>query len=529
MSLQVIGLDIGTHSIKAAVLQPSWRGFEVVGFFQEIVDRDESRSEKERIALTLAKLFSDNKLKSSEVVVSVSGLAVLTRIITLPFVDRKKIARVIPFEIEGYIPLSLEDVVVSYHILGQEDGRTKIFAGAVRKDLLKDILETLAKVGVVPRIVDVDFMALFNVSQSALKETEGCYAIVDIGESKTSVCIVDAESLGFGRSIPIAGNAISQAIEKEFGLSREESERLKEAEAFLPLEDQGELDGEHKRISSTVESAVVPMVQEIGRTFYAFEAEAQKKVEQVFVCGGTTQLANLSAYLSEKMEVPVTPLPLFSSGGSPSGPEDRIIMPHAYGLSLRAVADGRYSQVNFLKDEFAYRTEIRGMKRKVVYMAVFLGIVLALFTFDGVNRYLGKKQRYVELQGEIQRVFKETFPDVKQIRGGERQRMNSRILDLQGDSQALISLGGSPVTALDLIREVTERTPAGVEVDIDAFSLDAERLRLSGRTDSFESVDRVLKALQGFDLFENVTLSNAKVDVKDNKVDFRLSISLRSS
>jgi len=51
---------------------------------------------------------------------------------------------------------------------------------------------------------------------------------------------------------------------------------------------------------------------------------------------------------------------------------------------------------------------------------------------------------------------------------------------------------------------------------------------VSGRTDSFESVDRILKALDGYELFEKVSLSNAKVDAKDNKVDFKLSISLRS-
>ena len=528
MSPQVIGLDMGTHSIKAMVLRRGWRGFEVVGFFQRAVERDESLSDKECMALTLARLFSENRLKGDEVVVSMPGLAVSTRILTLPFTDRRKILRVIRFEVEGYLPFALEDVVISYHILGQEEGKTRILAGAVRKDLLRESLETLARVGVVPRIVDVDFMALFHVSRAGIVGAEGCYAIVDIGESKTSVCIVDGQSLGFGRSIPIAGQVITRAIEQEFGLSREESERLKETEAFLPLGDGGDLDGEQKRVSSTVESAVVPLVQEIGRTFYAFEAEAQKKVERVFLCGGTSQLANLPAYLSEKLGILVSPVPLSPSGGFTFGSEDRILMPQAYGLSMRAVADGRYSQVNFLQDEFAFRSEIKGMRRKMVYVGVFLGVILALFVFDGVNQYMAKKQRYMELKGEIRRVFKETFPEVEQIRG-ERQQMKGKILELQRESQALISLGGSPVTALDLIREVTERTPAGVEVDINTFSFDVERVRLSGRTDSFESVDKVLKALQGFDLFENVVLSNAKVDAKDNRVDFKLFISFRSS
>lgn len=528
MSQRIIGLDMGTHSIKATVLRSGWRGFELTGFFQRTIDRDESLTEKERMALTLEKLFSEKRMKGDTVVVSVPGLSVSTRIITLPFTDRRKIARVIPFEVEGYIPLTVEDVVISYHILRQEEGKTKLLAVTVRKDLLRETLETLGKVKVVPRIVDVDFMALFNLSQLLVEGGEGCYAIVDIGEAKTTVCIVDGQSLGLGRSIPLAGRSISQAIEREFGLSPEDSERFKETEAFLPLLEQGNLSGQQRKISRTVESAVGPMVQEIARTFYAFEAEAQKRVDRVYLSGGTAQLTNLSAYVSEKMDISVELLPSIPSGGVRVGPQDRLFMPHAYGLGVRGVANGRYSQVNFLKDEFAYRTEIKGMKGKLVYIGVFLGIILLLFIFDGVNRYVAKQQRYSELKGEIRQVFKQTFPEVKRITG-ERQQMKSRILELQRESQTIISLGGSPASALDLLRELSGRIPPGVEVDMQTFSFDAERVRLSGRTDSFESVDRILKALQEFELFKDVSLSNAKVEATDNKVDFKLSISLRSS
>ncbi len=527
MSPEIIGLDLGTYSVKATLVRSRFRGFELAGFFRRRIDRDESVSEMDRMALSVERLFSENRLQGDRVVVSLPGTGVSIRTLTLPFSDRKKIARVLPFEVEGYIPFAVEDVVISHHILGQEDNKTRILAVGVRKDLLRETLEMLAKAGVVPKMMDVDFMALFNISQGALKGAEGCYAIIDIGETTTSVCIVDGQALGYGRSIPIAGRSISMALEKEFDLSREDSEQVKETEAFLPLRDQGPLSENERRLAHAVESAVVPLVQEIARTFYAFEAESQKKVSRVFLCGGTAQLTSLSPYLSEKMEIPVARLPLTTSGGLTLNPQEKILAPHAYGLGLRGVVDGQYSQVNFLKDEFAYRTELRGIKRNLIYAGVFLCVILALFAFDGVSRYAAKKQRYTELKREVRRVFKETFPEVKQI-VGERQQMKTKIIELQREAQALASLGGSPVTAIDLIREVTERIPPGVDVDVDTFFFDAEKVRLGGRTDSFESVDRILKALQDFDLFEDVSLSNAKVDTRDDKVDFRLSISLRS-
>jgi general secretion pathway protein L len=527
MSQQIIGLDMGAHSVKATVLRSRFRGFELAGFYQRPVVGDESMSEQDRIARTVEQLLAENRLKADGFVVSMPGLAVSVRMMTLPFTDRKKIARVIPFEMEGYIPFGLEDVVISHHIVGQEGGGTTVLAAALRKDLLREHLEALAKVGVVPRVVDIDFMALFSLCQDGLKEAAGCYAVVDIGDTKTSVCIMTNGTLGFGRSIPIAGRAITEAIEKEFEFSRDESERIKEMEGFLPLGAHTNLVGERKRIARTVESAVSPLVQEITRTFCSFEAQSQRRVERILVCGGTAQLSNLPEYLSEKMALPVDHLTLEPPGGTALGRHDSIIIPHAYGLGIRGVLDGRCSQINLLRDEFAYRTEIKGLRTKMIYIGVALGLIAAVFVFDGVNRYTAKKNEYAALKKEVSTVFRETFPRVKQV-GAARQQMQSKLRELQKESLALIALGGSPVTALDMIREVTERAPPGVELDIDTFSFDAEKVRVSGRTDSFESVDRILKVLKGYELFEEVSLSNAKVDVKDNKVDFRLSMSLRS-
>jgi len=527
MSQQIIGLDMGAHSVKATLLRSRMRGFELAGFYQRPVVVDESVSEEDRIARTVEQLLTEHRLKADGIVVSMPGLVVSVRLLTLPFTDRRKISRVVPYEMEGDLPFGLEEVVISYHILKQAEGKTRVLAVALRKDLLKEHLEALARVGVVPKVVDVDFMALFSLTQAGLKQTEGCYALVDLGDTKTSVCVVHDASLGFGRSIPIAGRAVSEAIEKEFGLSYEEARRLKEIEGFLPTGSGEETHVEKKRLGKTVESAVIPLVQEIARTFYAFEAESQRKVERIFLCGGTAQLTNLPEYLSAQMSMPVDHLPLEPPGGTALGPQDPVIMPHAYGLGMRGLFDGRCSQINLLRDEFAYRTEIKGLRGKMIYLGVALGLVASLFVFDAVSRYTAKKNEYNALKKEVLGVFKETFPGVKQV-GGASQQMKSRILDLQKKSLALVSLGGSPVTALDLIREVTERTPAGVEIDVSAFSFDAEKVRVSGRTDSFESVDRILKALDGYELFEKVTLSNAKVDAKDNKVDFKLSISLRS-
>ncbi len=525
MPQKIIGLDIGSHSIKAVQLRRTFRGFELIGFHEKEIPREGEMAPSDAVVQALTELFGEGRIAGDLVITSIPGHQVSARIIKLPFADRKKMDKVIPFEIEGYTPFNIEEMVVSYHIVKVEKGGAQILALLVKKDVLRDHLETLERAKISPKIVDLDILSLYSISSLTLQGIEGPFSIADIGASKTSICIVNNGHLSMIRSLPFGGEAVTGAIQREFELSHEEAEQGKTSHGII-LETKGK-SKEESRFSKCIESAVSPLVREMKQTFHSYEADHHQKVRRIFLCGGTSALRNLIPYLSRELEVETKPLNVLEASFNkltmksvPVG-----LIPHGLGLGLRGVGNGSFSQVNFRRDEFAFRSEVKEVKGKILSAGICLLILLLLVSFDFYLK-LGMKQRHDEdLSGQIRKVFTNTLPEVKHI-VKEVHQMRVKVEELKREPLLFSEVGVEGMSVLDLMREITLRIPDEVPVDIRDLVLNKGRVAITGETDSFESVDNIKAGLQKFTGFKQVALTHAKVGTKGDKVEFKFSISM---
>ncbi len=525
MPQKIIGLDIGSHSIKAVQLRRTFRGFELIGFQEKEIPREAEMAPSDAVVQALVGLFGERRIEGDTVITSIPGHQVSARMIKLPFADRKRMDKVIPFEVEGYTPFNIEEMVVSYHIVKVEEGGAHILALLVKKDVLRAHLETLEKAKISPKIVDLDVLSLYSISGLILQGIEDPFSLVDIGASKTSICIVDDGRLSMIRSLPIGGEAITGALQKEFDLSYEEAEQGKMGHGIM-LEKEGKSE-EEKRFSECIESAISPLVREMKQTFHSYEADQHQKVRRIFLCGGTSALGNVVPYLSRELEMEARPLNVLEAPFNkltkkrvPTG-----LIPHGLGLGLRGVGNGSFSQVNFRRDEFAFRSEVKEIKGKFLYVGIWMLALLLLVSFDLYLKFNMKQRHYEDLNGEIRRVFTSTLPEIKNI-VNEVQQMRTKIEELKREPLLSSEVGVDGVSVLDLMREITLRIPGDVGVDIRDLDINEGRVAITGETDSFESVDKIKAGLQKFTGFKRVALTQAKVGTKGDKVEFKFSISM---
>lgn len=525
MPQKIIGLDIGSHSIKAVQLRRTFRGFELIGFQEKEIPRQGETAPSDAVVQALAELFRGGRIAGDTVITSIPGHQVSARIIRLPFADRKKMDKVIPFEVEGYTPFNIEEMVVSYHVVRVEEGGAQVLALLVKKDVLRDHLETLERAKISPKIVDLDILSLYSISSLILQGIEGPFSLADIGASKTSICIVNGGHVSMIRSLPIGGEAITGTIQREFGLSYEEAEQGKISHGII-LETKGKSE-EEIVFSKCIESAVSPLVREMKQTFHSYEADHHQKVRRIFLCGGTSALRNLVPYLSRELEVEARPLDVLEAPFNkltmrsvPAG-----LIPHGLGLGLRGVGNRSFSQVNFRRDEFAFRSEVKEIKGKILYAGIWMLALLLLVSFNFYLKLNMKQRHYEDLNGEIRRVFTSTLPEIKHI-VNEVQQMRAKIEELKRDPLLFSEAGVEGMSVLDLMREITLRIPEDVRVDIRDLAINKGRVAITGETDSFESVDNIKAGLQKFTGFKRVALTHAKVGTKGDKVEFKFSISM---
>jgi general secretion pathway protein L len=525
MPQKIIGLDIGSHSIKAVQLRRNFRGFELIGFHEKEIPREGEMAASDAVVQALTELFGKGRIAGDLVITSIPGHQVSARIIKLPFADRRKMDRVVPFEVEGHTPFNIEEMVVSYHIVKVEEGGAQILALLVKKDVLRDHLETLERAEISPKIVDLDVLSLYSISSLTLGGIEGPFSLADIGASKTSICIVDGGNLSMIRSLPFGGEAITGAIQREFALPHEEAEQGKMGHGII-LETEGKSE-EESRFSNCIESALSPLVREMKQTFHSYEADHHQKVRRIFLCGGTSALGNLMPYLSRELEVEAEPLNVLEAPFNKltRKPVPAGLIPHGLGLGLRGVGNGSFSQVNFRRDEFTFRSEVKEIKGKILYAGILMLTLLLLVSFDFYLKLNMKQGHYEDLNGEIRRVFTSTFPEIKNI-VNEVKQMKVKVEELKSEPLLLSEVGVEGMSVLDLMREVTLRIPDEVPVDVRDLVISKGRVAITGETDSFESIDKIKGGLQKFTGFKQVGLSHAKVGTKGDKVEFKFSISM---
>jgi general secretion pathway protein L len=448
-----------------------------------------------------------------ELVASVPQRSVFTHVVRLPFTDPQQVTQTVAYEMEGQIPLDLEEVVVDYHPLQSsalgESGRSdsSLLAIAIPREHLKRHLEELQKAGVDPKALEVDGLALFNFSQHYFKELKGDIALLDIGASKTSVCIVSEENPCLIRTIWRGGHHLTQAIAQAQNLSLEQAEQAKRKTTLTESEE------EEEDNSKILKTALEPLIKELSTTFHVYEVESRREIQQLYVCGGTAKLRGLSTYLAHQLEKR-----LMEGPGIP----DQETFTTGIGLALKECLGQRGSRVTFRLGEFAYHKEQAQTRQHLLAIGI-AGIVLLLLA--GGNLYLRydlKTTRYKELQSQVRSIFQQTFPNVKNI-VNEVEQTKAAQKEIE---KKVAFFGSGSVTLLDLIGELTHRMPKDRVIEISDLLMEQASIRMEAQTDSFESVEKFREALAQYERFREVTISDAKISADQSKVRFRINITL---
>jgi Tfp pilus assembly protein PilN len=153
---------------------------------------------------------------------------------------------------------------------------------------------------------------------------------------------------------------------------------------------------------------------------------------------------------------------------------------------------------------------------------IFLGVILCLLIVDmGVDYYF-LKERYRMLDQRVTEVFSRTFPDVKRI-VDPLQQMKVKVNEVKTSA---ISIPGtnSNDKVLDLLKDISDRIPKSLDVHVTRMVIDQETVRVSGKTDTFNTVDSIKSGLELSKYFSGVTISSATLDRTGKRVQFEIKL-----
>ncbi len=134
----IVGLDIGSSSIKAVELKKSRNGVEVAHMAMEPLSSDivvdSMIVDSGSVASAITKIFTESGIKTRAVATSVSGHSVIVKRIPMSSMSDTDLAGIIQTEAAQHIPFDISDVSIDYQILSNTGGPTMdVLLVAVKK------------------------------------------------------------------------------------------------------------------------------------------------------------------------------------------------------------------------------------------------------------------------------------------------------------------------------------------------------------------------------------------------------------
>jgi type II secretion system protein L len=170
--MKVVGVNIDKGRLAVSVVQRQFGKSELLDSFVRSFATDAELAE---VLRGLAPSWAGAKIVSS-----IPGRCFSQRTLTLPFADRKRIEKALPFEVEDSVPFGLDDVVLDHLALGsadeKKDAALHVLCMMLPKAILRQHLDLLSSAGIDP--------------QSIVPSTAGLSAVGNLMPAETGTLLV---------------------------------------------------------------------------------------------------------------------------------------------------------------------------------------------------------------------------------------------------------------------------------------------------------------------------------------------------
>ncbi|MBM3328780.1 MAG: type IV pilus assembly protein PilM [Calditrichaeota bacterium] len=343
-----IGIDLGTHSIKVAVVEKAGPRFRLIKWkCSELYaggEKYDPEGPKKSIAVPqLMKVLNEMGIvpkKVKHLSSLIGGQQVAAKEISTVMQTEAEMASGLLLEARKHIPLDGSETIVDYQIMGddvRESDKVRVLLVATTRKAFEMHQDYLREIELKPGIIDVEPLAVLNsyVIHSQLPD-EGVIIFLHIGAKRTILSVFGRRDMFFTRDLPVGGQSFTEELMRNYGLDYEEAEKVKKAQGMNPQIERKGGDGAGLGISER--TTMEKLGDEINRSLRYYVKETGQSVFTHFVLtGGGAALIGLDTYLSNKFNLPMELYNPFNQLDSrvPVDTENPYQMAPAIGLVIR--------------------------------------------------------------------------------------------------------------------------------------------------------------------------------------------------
>ena len=341
-SKAVVGVDIGTHSIKVVELSGSAANPRVVAWgvapLPANAFTENAIANVDAVTDVLSNVIVKSGIKGTEIAVAISSSHAITKILGMPAdLNDIELEEQINIEALHFIPYPIDEVNLDFEVMGQSstnDQENDVLLVACRRTIVDDYIDLVESSGLTLKYVDIDTYALERTyrSQNNLgANSNEPVAIFDIGTNSSHLMVVNDSGIIYSRHQNFGAAQLVKLIRKEYGVSVDEAQEI-----LNSSQPPGDF------ITAVQEPFVEMLQQEVSRALQFFYSSSSfSNIDSVVLCGACCALEGLASDLEVKMRAKVSVMDPVANATVQTNREGvKKVAPSlsiAYGLALRGI------------------------------------------------------------------------------------------------------------------------------------------------------------------------------------------------
>ncbi|MBI2439206.1 MAG: type IV pilus assembly protein PilM [Candidatus Moranbacteria bacterium] len=299
-----LGVDFGTASIKAVELsvkgnRPVLENYAYVSLADlEKGIPSQSRSYDEEIVLHLKALLEQMRPKSKTARVAMPAFSGLVSLAEFPLMDEAELQEAVRFEAHKYIPSPLDEVALSWEVVGTHDGGNgeKKMEVLLVAALNKEVVRYEGFVRAVDLKLDFLELETFSIARSIIGNTFGLSLLIDIGSRATNLVLIENGLVKVSRNLDVGGRDVTRVLAEGLNITLERAKMIKK----------GTKDYLNDRESSLVFPSLQRIASEAERILTTYQTKhSGVQCNQVVLSGGTAHFVGLLEYYEKILKLPV--------------------------------------------------------------------------------------------------------------------------------------------------------------------------------------------------------------------------------
>lgn len=452
----------------------------------------------ERQGEVLKDLIKKHSIKARHVSFSIPGRASFVRQLKIPRVSGDRLQRLIQYEARQQIPFPLEDIILDSHVFDSDGPELGVTLVAVRRTIIDQYCASLKVSGLVPDVLDVTTLSLFDAYYPQLKsENEEVIAIADIGASTTDIIVCKSGRVEFIRTAPQAGDQLTKVLSDQMGLSMDEAEQLKinsgELDSTIDRRTDPLAYGEGDpagRARVFLSKAFDAIANEIRRTldFYVSQPDGEP-IGKLLLTGGTARLRGIDSFIHNRLGIACevgspmngTLVNVDSLARNPNPDLEEILSTTSavlLGQCQRSISDVPL-RMNFLPPPIVHLKDFQKRRPLLALEAVGIAVLIGFSvvtmgqTIKAYQQATNKLQANIDGEGDTAKEIRDLITSTRKIE--ERVDYLREI----GLTRGVIS---------QTMSEVAEKLPLG-RTWVDSVDVDTTDIKLNMRGDGEDAIN----------------------------------------